>query len=405
MRRARSGPGLVGFLLSLTGLAGCSREPAPTPAPAPAPAAALPPPFTESERAALVRRTAAPLPPERQALWNRLGETHRARRFGEALALARALRAADGEDGRAWFWEGYLLYLTWDFRAAAPLLEGALARAGDLETVKQAHEALVYVLHRLGRYADSEASARTLLRLDPGSMHGLSGLWRNAFARTRWDEALSWLRLHLARAPDDEDALEALGEIHRERGEDAAARAALERLERTHPRNASAPYQLGLLALRRGEAGWPEAEARFRAALERDDAHLGAWMNLGRLLQRMGRADEARAALEHHKQIAVQADELEHYRALLRKTPGDVELRIALAVEYRKRGRPAQARRELERVLEAAPGHAAAWLQLGLALRDLRETGEARRALEEAARRAPGSAEVEEALRSLNAPR
>ena len=348
-----------------------------------------------------MRRAPVPLSPARQARWSALAEAHRARRFGEALALARALRAEEPEDGRAWFWEGYLLYLTWDFRAAAPLLEGALARAGDLDTVKQAHEALVYGYHRLDRFADSEASARTLLRLDPGSPHGLSGLWRNAFARARLDEALHWLRLHLERASADEDALAALGEILCERGEDAEARAVLERLERAHPRNSSAPYHLGLIALRRGKAGWPEAEARFRATLERDDAHLGAWMNLGRLLQRMGREDEARAALEHHKEIAVQADELEHYRALLKKRPQEVELRIALAVEYRKRGRPAQARRELERALETAPESAAAWHQLGLAFRDLRESGEARRALTEAARLAPGNAEVEEALRAL----
>lgn len=59
------------------------------------------------------------------------------------------------------------------------------------------------------------------------------------------------------------------------------------------------------------------------------------------------------------------------YERLIQSHPEAVEPRINLALSYLKTGQPAQARVELERVLEHSPGHARAWGYLGLSFQRL----------------------------------
>jgi tetratricopeptide (TPR) repeat protein len=60
------------------------------------------------------------------------------------------------------------------------------------------------------------------------------------------------------------------------------------------PGDASAPFYLGLIAVRQGR--WEEAVTAFRQALERAGARPAALHNLGYALERLGRLDEAEAA-------------------------------------------------------------------------------------------------------------
>src|SRR5262245_7650572 len=55
------------------------------------------------------------------------------------------------------------------------------------------------------------------------------------------------------------------------------------------------------------------------------------------------------------------------YERLIQIHPSAIEPRINLALAYLKTGQPAQARIELERVVEQNPGHSRAWGYLGLA--------------------------------------
>ena len=55
------------------------------------------------------------------------------------------------------------------------------------------------------------------------------------------------------------------------------------------------------------------------------------------------------------------------YEQLIKLHPDAVEPRINLALSYLKTGQPAQARFELEKVVEQNPGHSRAWAYLGLA--------------------------------------
>jgi thioredoxin-like negative regulator of GroEL len=57
------------------------------------------------------------------------------------------------------------------------------------------------------------------------------------------------------------------------------------------------------------------------------------------------------------------------YERLVQLHPSAVEPRINLALSYLKTGQPAQARAELEKVLEQSPSHSRAWAYLGLAFK------------------------------------
>jgi uncharacterized protein (AIM24 family) len=59
------------------------------------------------------------------------------------------------------------------------------------------------------------------------------------------------------------------------------------------------------------------------------------------------------------------------YEQLIRLHPDAIEPRINLALSYLKTGQPAQARHELEKVVEQSPGHSRAWGYLGLAFQRL----------------------------------
>jgi tetratricopeptide (TPR) repeat protein len=66
------------------------------------------------------------------------------------------------------------------------------------------------------------------------------------------------------------------------------------RVAELRPADASAPFFLGLIALR--QARWEEAVASFRQALEKGGPRAPALHNLGLALERLGRLDEAEAA-------------------------------------------------------------------------------------------------------------
>jgi tetratricopeptide (TPR) repeat protein len=66
------------------------------------------------------------------------------------------------------------------------------------------------------------------------------------------------------------------------------------RVAELRPPDASAPFFLGLIALR--QARWEEGAASFRQAMEKGGARAAALSNLGLALERLGRLDEAEAA-------------------------------------------------------------------------------------------------------------
>lgn len=190
------------------------------------------------------------------------------------------------------------------------------------------------------------------------------------------DQALPYLEEVVRHAPDNDKALNALGQIHLDRGHLAQARAFLNRAVAANPTLGEAWNNLGGVELATGNleaalrhyrraidllprAGYPlinagEVEARlgnsaaaaklFQRAIELDPKDAAAINNLGVLYSQMGQAKDAVAAFEYGIRVA----------------PDDETLYMNLGRVYVRLGRRERARDVMNRLLERKPDSAAA---------------------------------------------
>jgi tetratricopeptide (TPR) repeat protein len=127
------------------------------------------------------------------------------------------------------------------------------------------------------------------------------------------------------------------------------------------PDNARACNDLGSLWIGRGNLA--EAERCFRAALHEHDNYPSAQYNLGIVLQRTNRDEEAIA----------------HFLRALRLEPGFVDAYVNAGNSYLKLGRPAAAVAQFEEALRRQPDSADLHYDLGLALNQLGRAADAMR--------------------------
>jgi tetratricopeptide (TPR) repeat protein len=149
------------------------------------------------------------------------------------------------------------------------------------------------------------------------------------------------------------------------------------RVAELRPADASAPFFLGLIALR--QARWEEASGSFRQCLEKGGPRAAALHNLGLALERMGRLDEAEAAC----------------RDAAGRSRDDARIMLGWAVVALKRGEYQVARERLARSCELAAGRPAPalWFWAAtLASIGLDDPAAALRAAEEGAAAHPASA-------------
>lgn len=148
------------------------------------------------------------------------------------------------------------------------------------------------------------------------------------------------------------------------------------------------PYlNLGVVDDRAGRQA--EAEAAYRAALQRDPWFLPARFNLANLLNRTGRNDEAEALL----------------RAGLELSPEEGELHYSLGLLLNEMGRPEECAQELRQAAERMPERGRVRFNLALALLALERPAEAERELIAAARADPRDPEIAWTLADLYARR
>jgi tetratricopeptide (TPR) repeat protein len=142
------------------------------------------------------------------------------------------------------------------------------------------------------------------------------------------------------------------------------------RVAELRPADASAPFFLGLIALR--QARWEEAAAAFRQAIEEGGPRAPALHNLGLALERLGRLDEAETA----------------YGDAAGRAQDDARVMLGWAVVALKRGEYQVAHGRLARARELAAGKPAPplWYWAAtLAAVGQDDVGEARRLAEEGA--------------------
>ncbi len=135
----------------------------------------------------------------------------------------------------------------------------------------------------------------------------------------------------------DPEALNALGLVYSEAGDQASAQQILEQVFGVDPRNPVARQHLALVALRR--SNWARARDEARLALELNEALPLAWNYLGTALYNLGSPDEALEAWD---------------RALILE-PANSDVLYNVAIVAMEAGDRVKARRALETFIDTAP--------------------------------------------------
>jgi HemY protein len=190
--------------------------------------------------------------------------------------------------------------------------------------------------------------ARRAMEFDPGNPEVVSKLARVLRTLGRSEEALPYFQRYHEMVPGDYEGLAQLGSCLSDLG----------RFDEAEP------------MLREALAGMDDALTRY---------------NLGLLLARTGRLDEARA----------------EYERALGRDPNHANARVNLAAVLARQGDLERAARELSRVVAQDPQNALAHTNLGLVLVQQGQTTRAAHAFEEALRIQPGFSAAADALRSL----
>ena len=185
------------------------------------------------------------------------------------------------------------------------------------------------------RRADAEALYRELLTLEPGHVQGIVGLAALLEGHDT-DSALGLLETALKSSPDSPELLLTRAGIRRRRKELAEAEVDARRVLKLQPNHPDGLFELGLVLLRKGlaaEAGqilmrrveqrpddadcWyyigearnqagnlPAALEALQRAARLDERDTRTFNLMGRVLDRMGRPDEAMAMYRRSRELA-----------------------------------------------------------------------------------------------------
>lgn len=177
------------------------------------------------------------------------------------------------------------------------------------------------LLRNLGRHAEAEAAYRTAVAYDPGFRAARLGLARLLNEMARPIDAEAEARALIARDERDAEAWAALGESLSARRQDIAAEAAYRRAVSFRPGYAVARHNLGALLIRQRRA--EEALSELDRAAKEGVQGRELALNRARALFDLGRFDES----DHTVRVAVATapldTELHRFLAKLRHMRGD----------------------------------------------------------------------------------
>lgn len=232
-------------------------------------------------------------------------------------------------------------------RAQAGLQQGAYAQAADacrhLLAVQPAHADANHLLglacKGLGDYPQAESHLTASVQLAPRRADFHANLGNLLQLMSRYPEAVLAYRRALECQSGFRPAWLGLIRTHGAAGDHRAARDEAQSMLRVMPRDADAWVELALATSELGAVD--AAEAAYRQALAIQPGHAIARHNLGALLSRLERADEALVEIEH---------------TLVSGVRGHAVL-LNLAITLAQLGRFEHAERSFEAALQAAPGH------------------------------------------------
>jgi len=218
---------------------------------------------------------------------------HRGGRLGEAAALYRKIPARDAGYPDALHLLGLIEHASGRHLQALALIERAI---GLRDGIAAYHVARSVVLSALDRAGEAEAAAGRALVLAPEDAEALNAL---GIARMRQGDAEAAAGCHrraLAARPAFAEAANNLGVAFRGQARLGEAEAALREAIRLRPGYASAHANLGLVLQDLGR--YAEALTSFDEAVAADAAHPAAHGNRAMLLLLLGRLEEGFAEYE-----------------------------------------------------------------------------------------------------------
>ncbi|MEL7060324.1 MAG: tetratricopeptide repeat protein [Acidobacteriota bacterium] len=284
-------------------------------------------------------------------LWTSEREAERAERTEEVLTEARSL------------------YGEKSFDEGIDLLQAHLLEDPEVES-PALHQLLGVMLGVQGRLPESTVELERAQELDPDNLDTLFNLGQTYLAVDRHEEGQALLRRVLERDTGRADAAWQLGRSLQLSGnlEDAERRfrQAIEVGLPGTPTVASASFGLGTV-LRQRDALEEAAEA-FRTTLAIMPRHLGAMLNLGQVLGRLGKEVESRQLLARHAELARADDERDLVERTAQLDGAGARDHLTVAEQRAGRGDLEGAIEAYRQALALAPTDEPAALGLGRAL-------------------------------------
>ncbi len=227
----------------------------------------------------------------------------------QALALAALLLASGADDYTALMAVGKAALAAQDYAGAQEALAKAVAlRPED----PAAHYALARAYGGEKKYQLATQHFEETLRLAPGSPQALIDLAAIEENSGHYDEAEAHYREALSHGPNVR-AERGLAALMSKQGKGDEAVARLRKLAEADPADLESRYQLGLALKLEGNCA--AAVEEFDTILAKDPKHVGALLNGGNCLNRLGRAEEGAAMLERFQQATrEEADRVDRER-------------------------------------------------------------------------------------------
>jgi predicted Zn-dependent protease len=190
--------------------------------------------------------------------------------------------------------------LYWAALSCEKLAEKQFAKLQAMPPTSELHELLAQSYGRLGRRGDAVTEWRTALSLRPDDSR-LQGRLAEALVRDRkFDEAKQLVEPLAAAAPQNGEYQYLLGDILLEEKQERAALQYLEAAEKLLPEHLPAQEALGRAYLALGQP--KNAVARLEKARPLDDGSISFALSVA--YKRLGRDDDARAALARYKLLS-----------------------------------------------------------------------------------------------------
>jgi tetratricopeptide (TPR) repeat protein len=237
-------------------------------------------------------------------------------------------------------------------------------RTAEAEPARaDASGSVAMLLHAYDQFDVAEAWYRHAAKLDAAAFDWPYLLGVVQAERGRNEEAARSLREAVSKRPSDLPARLRLAEVLLTKGDADASAALYEEILRDRPEAPQAHYGLGRVEAARGRPA-PAAE-RFRRATELFPGYGAAYYALGLAYRDLGRADDARAALQAYETHQMEAPPLEDpVLERVRQLKTGALTSLAEGVRLGKAGDLEGARREHEAALQADPSLAQAHANL-----------------------------------------